>query len=96
MKVASLTQVRIRPTRNSDEAGTQSPLARPRFSKGRRALVLSDEGARHPFRASLPPHVREDLHDIPAEVLWRLTKDDVRGAATTYVAATAAILAFII
>ncbi|MDE2436511.1 MAG: hypothetical protein KGM49_09645 [Sphingomonadales bacterium] len=24
----------------------------------RRALVLADEGARHPFLASLPPHVR--------------------------------------
>jgi len=23
----------------------------------RRALVLTDEGARHPFRRSLPPHV---------------------------------------
>ncbi len=24
----------------------------------RRSLVLTDESARHPFRASLPPHVR--------------------------------------
>ena len=62
----------------------------------RRALVLTDEEANHHFRASLPPHVKEDLIPIPADALWRLTKDDVRGAASTYVAATAAILAFII
>lgn len=62
----------------------------------RRALVLTDEGAMHPYRATLPPHVSEDLHEIPAESLWRLTANDVRGFASTYVATTAAILAFII
>lgn len=96
MTTASLTQVRIRPERNPDDVIVKSPLLKNRFSKGRRSLVLTDEKAGHPFRATLPPHIREDLHDIPAEVLWQLTKDDVRGAATTYVAATAAILAFII
>jgi len=64
-------------------------------SSVRRSLVLTDECARHPFRASLPPHVRSDLHDIPAESLWRLTVEDVRGFASTYVAATAAVLVFI-
>ncbi len=63
--------------------------------KRRRNLVLTDEGARHPFRSQLPPHVRADLHDIPAESLWRLTVDDVRGFASTYVATTAAVLVFI-
>jgi hypothetical protein len=62
----------------------------------RRNLVLTDETARHWFRASLPPYVKRDLFDIPAESLWRLTLADVRGVATTYVAATAAILTFII
>ena len=62
----------------------------------RRSLVLTNEAARHPFRASLPPHVTADIHEIPAETLWRLTSEDVRGFATTYVAATAAVLAFII
>lgn len=62
----------------------------------RRSLVLTDESAAHPFRASLPPHVKRELLDIPAESLWRLTMEDVRGAASVYVAATAAILAFII
>lgn len=62
----------------------------------RRELVLTDESARHPFRASLPPSVREDLIDIPAETLWRLTVEDVRGFASVYFAATAGILAFIL
>lgn len=64
--------------------------------QGRRALVLTDEQAKHPFRSNLPPHVREDLLEIPAEKLWRLTTEDVRGFASTYVATTAAVLAFII
>lgn len=73
-------------------------VSRPRDYAGvnrRRGLVLTDEGARHPFRATLPPRVRNDLHDIPAESLWRLTMDDVRGVASTYVATVAAVLVFI-
>lgn len=62
----------------------------------RRSLVLTEETASHPFRATLPPHVKRDIHDIPAESLWRLTMDDARGFASVYLAATAAILAFII
>jgi hypothetical protein len=62
----------------------------------RRSLVLTDETARHWFRASLPPHVKRDLIPIPAEALWRLTIEDVRGVASTYLAATAAILVFIL
>lgn len=62
----------------------------------RRSLVLTDESAGHPFRASLPPHVKADIHDIPAEKLWRLTMQDIQGFASVYLAATAAILAFII
>lgn len=62
----------------------------------RRYLVLTDESARHWFRASLPPHVKRDLIPIPAESLWRLTVDDVRGVASTYVALTLAIFAFIL
>jgi putative SOS response-associated peptidase YedK len=61
----------------------------------RRSLVLTDETARHWLRASLPPHVKRDLIPIPAETLWRLTLEDVRGFANTYVALTLAILAFI-
>lgn len=62
----------------------------------RRSLVLTEESARHWFRRSLPPHVKRDLFPIPAEDLWRLTLADVRGFASVYVAATAAILTFII
>ncbi|MEL6877038.1 MAG: hypothetical protein AAGL68_02945 [Pseudomonadota bacterium] len=61
----------------------------------RRQLVLTDETARHPFRASLPPHLRNDELANPAESLWRLTLDDVRGFATVYVSAFAAMLVFI-
>lgn len=65
-------------------------------NKGRRALVLTDESARHPYRGTLPPYVRADVIDIPAERLWDLTRDDVRGFASTYVTVTAAVLAFIL
>ena len=63
----------------------------------RRALVLTTENARHPFRASLPTR-RAGFADIPATkpVDWRLTAADVRGVATTYFATVAAVLAFII
>jgi len=60
----------------------------------RRALVLTDETARHPFRASLPPHVREDRVEarVPwREQLWR----DARGFAQTYFACLLAACAFI-
>ncbi|OBX18256.1 hypothetical protein A9995_12230 [Erythrobacter sp. QSSC1-22B] len=62
----------------------------------RRSLVLTDETARHPFRASLPPHVRkvEEAESLPQS--WRLTASDVRGVATTYFATFAATLAFLV
>ena len=62
----------------------------------RRSLVLSDESARHWFRRRLPPHVRQELIPIPAESLWRVTAEDVKGFASVYFAATAAALAFIV
>ena len=62
----------------------------------RRSLVQTDETARHWFRATLPPHVRSDEYAAPAESLWRLTRDDVRGFVSTYLAAFAAILVFIL
>ncbi len=61
----------------------------------RRALVLTDEGARHPFRASLPPHVRDEKRRVDISVLG-LTPDDVKGAASVYFAVFAAVFAFII
>lgn len=76
---------------------TADLITRPRrCEQRRRSLVLTDESARHPFRAVLAPHIKRDLIPIPAEGLWRLTLADVRGFASVYVAATAAILVFII
>ena len=63
----------------------------------RRSLVLTDDGARHPLRAILPPHSRE-LRDERAEprVPWRMTlANDMRGFAQTYVACLFAAFAFI-
>ncbi len=93
MKTASLTSDLIaKPAQRSAFPHDNDNRSR----KTRRALVLTDESARHNYRASLPPHVKADLLDIPAERLWRLTTDDVRGFASVYFATTAAILAFII
>ena len=61
----------------------------------RRALVLTDESARHPFRASLPGHVRSERVSTRRTTDWRLTASDVRGFATAYFASFAAVLAFI-
>ncbi len=93
MKTARLTSDLIaKPAQKSAFPHDNDNAARKR----RRSLVLTDETARHAFRAMLPPYVKADLHDIPAESLWRLTMDDVRGFASVYLATTAAILAFII
>ena len=61
----------------------------------RRALVLTDETARHPFRASLPPHVCEMR--VEARVPWRdQLWRDMRGFAQAYCACFAAVTAFIV
>ena len=64
----------------------------------RRSLVLTDETARHPFRASLPQMSRE-LRDELAEprAPWRERLfADMRGFTQTYVACFFAVTAFII
>ncbi|USA40333.1 hypothetical protein [Pelagerythrobacter marinus] len=62
----------------------------------RRCLVLTDEAARHPFRASLPPHVCA-VEDGKAATQsgWRVTLADMRGFASAYVACVVGIVAFI-
>ena len=69
--------------------------ARRSMGRKRRSLVLTDEGAHHPFRASLPPSVTHELHETPADSLWRLTREDVRGFVSVYFATFAAVLVFI-
>ena len=63
----------------------------------RRSLVLTDESARHPFRASLPAQWREQRDEIAEpRVPWRnLLAEDVRGFAQTYLACFLAISVFI-
>ena len=61
----------------------------------RRSLVLTHETARHPFRASLPPHVFE--FRVEARVPWRdQLRQDARGFAQTYCACLLAVSAFLV
>jgi len=63
----------------------------------RRSLVLTDESARHPFRASLPPHWREDRHETAEpRVPWRdRLSVNVRELAQAYCACFAGVSVFI-
>ncbi|HWK42408.1 MAG TPA: hypothetical protein VNR60_10800 [Croceibacterium sp.] len=63
----------------------------------RRSLVLTDETARHPFRATLPPHVRGiRAEEIEPRAPWRQRiLSDVRGFAQIYCASFVAVLTFI-
>lgn len=67
----------------------------------RRSLVLTNESARHPFRASLPQNALEERADDEVEqrVPWRmrlgLTAEDLRGFAGTYCASLIAVSVFI-
>lgn len=63
----------------------------------RRSLVLTDEIARHPFRATLPPRVRAlAADDIERRVPWREQLfADVRGFAQAYCACFLAVATFI-
>ena len=62
----------------------------------RRHLVLTDEAARHPFRASLPPHVRMPLEETPEPARnWRMSRRDWRQFLATYCAGFLAVTAFI-
>ena len=61
----------------------------------RRALVLRDERARHPFLATLPPHVRAGARPQPETRQWALTAQDVRDFAATWCAGFIAVSTFI-
>ncbi|MBS0474293.1 MAG: hypothetical protein JSR28_03970 [Proteobacteria bacterium] len=61
----------------------------------RRALVLTDEAARHPFLASLPAHVRV-ADAAAAKPRWPgLAPGMMRDVAATYCAAFVAVSLFI-
>ena len=65
------------------------------MTRKRRSLVLTDEAARHPFRASLPPRAGQQ-DDLPANRMQFLPmREDIRGFATTYFATLAAALVFL-
>jgi hypothetical protein len=62
----------------------------------RRYLVLTDESRRHPFLASLPPHVRRIGDQL--EPRWRpfaIGADDVRQFLMAYCACLLAVATFI-
>ncbi|WP_170002906.1 hypothetical protein [Pseudopontixanthobacter vadosimaris] len=65
----------------------------------RRSLVLTDESARHPFRASLPPHIRSAGSPAPAKPArkrsWMLTRDDLGGFLSAYFGCFVAVSIFI-
>lgn len=62
----------------------------------RRTLVLTDESARHPFLASLPPHVRFVAAEGEDEdVRSRWTMQDLREFLMAYCASFLAVSAFI-
>lgn len=61
----------------------------------RRSLVLTDETARHPFLASLPPHVRHVEEPVPVREPWRLRAEDVRMFLLAYCACFMAMSIFI-
>lgn len=69
----------------------------------RRALVLTHEAARHPFRRSLPAHVfavpvpaELDAHEnARAAHEWKMTGSDWRGFLAAYTASFLAIAIFI-
>ncbi len=74
----------------------------------RRSLALTDETARHPFLAGLPPHVRHAVPDEEEEGegakpglqavigrLWRVSSGDVRDFLMAYCACFMAASLFI-
>jgi hypothetical protein len=61
----------------------------------RRFLVLTDESARHPFLATLPPHVRHMPDETAGEGRRRLSMRDLRQFVMAYCACFVAVTTFI-
>ncbi len=60
----------------------------------RRSLVLTDDAARHPFLASLPPHVRRGTQPVRVRRTG-LTLHDLRDFLAAYSACFVAVSLFI-
>lgn len=61
----------------------------------RRALVVTDEAARHPFRMSLPPHVRRGAEPVRTERSAGITAQDVKEFLMAYCACFVCVSAFV-
>lgn len=62
----------------------------------RRSLVMTDDTARHPFLASLPPHVRRGTQPVAiAHDKARWSLGDIKDFLLTYCACFAAVTVFI-
>jgi hypothetical protein len=61
----------------------------------RRALVITDDAARHPFLASLPPHVRRERGLMINRQKTSTGVSSVREFLMTYCACFAAVAVFI-
>ena len=61
----------------------------------RRSLVVSDESVRHPFRASLPPHLRRQLVTLRCSGRWSVAVQDAKEFLMAYCACFLAISLYI-
>lgn len=61
----------------------------------RRSLVLTDEAARHPFLASLPPHIRQGAEPKRIKRRRRFNFADLRDFLGAYCACFLAISLYI-
>ena len=61
----------------------------------RRALVVTDESARHPFLQSLPPHVRRGEAAVAPRKRWFITMRDWRDFLLSYCACFVAVSVYI-
>lgn len=61
----------------------------------RRALVLTEESAGHPFRRSLPPHVLKGIEPVPPSRFGGVSRRDWRDFFAAYCASFVAVMVFI-
>jgi len=61
----------------------------------RRSLVTTDETARHPFLASLPPHIRASAAVVEARPRIRLSRGDIQRFFLAYIGCFVAASIFI-